>query len=96
MLKKVDTKRVSEWLDKHWTESKDCPICGKNKWGISGNVGKISCLRDKASGNNPVFPVVFLLCNNCGYVFMFNGLTSGLVDVEKQDEQRAGTKQKSN
>ena len=96
MIRKVNIEKVTEWLDKHWTESKDCPICGKNKWGISGNAGKIACLKDKASDNAPVFPVVFLLCENCGSDFMFNGLTSGFVDSEKQDEQRAGTKQKNN
>ncbi|WP_051198750.1 hypothetical protein [Bifidobacterium sp. AGR2158] len=68
-----------EWLNAHWVNSKECPICAHTSW----SVGQTFELREYEGGNlvvglgSQVMPVTPVFCKNCGYMFLINSIIAG-------------------
>ncbi|MBW3093094.1 hypothetical protein KIH79_09210 [Bifidobacterium sp. 82T10] len=74
--KQAQAKQALEWLNKHWSQSKACPICGQAQWQLSP-----ACMIVEDLGPNHTFdysnqlsyiPVNPVVCMNCGYTFLIN------------------------
>ena len=69
-----------------------CPVCGNGNWSISDAVFE---LREFQGGNlviggqSGVFPVVPLVCDQCGNTLFLNAITLGVVSSpgEKGDDK---------
>ncbi|WP_126032663.1 hypothetical protein [Bifidobacterium castoris] len=73
------TNAALEWLNAHWINSRECPICTRMSWSI----GQTFELREYEGGNlvvglgTQVLPVTPVFCKNCGYMFLLNSLIVG-------------------
>ncbi len=72
-------QRAMEWLNERWQGQKTCPVCRNNKWQLGGLVE----LRPYTGGSlvigGGVFPVLQVICENCGNTLLFNALVAGLL-----------------
>lgn len=85
-LIELQTDRATKWLAEKWTGSKNCPICQKDHWTITG-VMVMQSFGVTATGQaGDVFPVFHAVCTTCGFLRSFNaviaGLTEPLVDLD--------------
>ena len=75
---------VQAWLKTHWTEA-SCPIChsSESKFGVGEVVELPSYTPRQKSGfytaGREIHPVVPIICENCGYVFLMNAVIMGIV-----------------
>ena len=73
--------KAEQHLGRKWTNTHDCPICGTNGWNPCENAAFLE--QEGGFGvmfparRYPVFPVI---CMQCGYTFLINGMVAGLVD----------------
>lgn len=88
----AEGQRAIEWLGKHWTGPKQCPICGSSGWNVNG----VSEIRNFSGGNlvlgGPnagVTPVVPVMCGTCGYTFLINALVSGAIKPQHEYDEGA-------
>lgn len=83
---KFDKEKFLEEINKKWI-NKNCPMCGENNWNIDKNI--VTPLKvDKKAGvsiGKSIFPVVPVVCTNCGNVLFVNPLA---VDSLEHDEER--------
>lgn len=73
------SKRAVAYLNEKWSTAHSCPICTANDW----NVSEIVELRPFTGGNlvvgGAVYPLLQVVCNNCGYTLLLNAIIAGLV-----------------
>lgn len=87
----VDAKRLEE-LSKKITLNK-CPLCGNDRW-IAGNVilyaGEyIEDGETKETVQN--FPMIPIICDNCGNTYFLNAIVSKILDNPKPKEKQQQT-----
>lgn len=79
---------VEAWIRTHWADRPGhCPICGTRTWEFSEFV--IQPLTHVPLGSVQVggigYPMILVICQNCGYTMQFNAVKMGVFDVaEKQ------------
>ncbi len=79
-----ESAKAMEWLASHWTQPRNCPICGGLQWGV----GQALELREFNSGDiviggdSQVTPITAVVCQTCGYTFFMNAIISGAVPSE--------------
>lgn len=64
------------WIKQKWRTQK-CPVCGVDDWGVAEPVG-LRPYPEPIFGGGGVIPLVPIICKNCGYTRMLNGVVSGL------------------
>ena len=72
-------KHILDHLQKNWT-AKTCPLCMEIKWSINTNVFEMrEYFKEKiVYANNTVFPVIPIVCGNCGYTILINTIKAGI------------------
>ena len=71
-------ERIAAFINEKWKD-KRCPICENTSWSIAPHVlvSNIFSGGDISVGG-PVYPIVIVLCDNCGYIHAFNAMKAGL------------------
>lgn len=72
--------KALKWLNEKWLNSRNCPICGNNTWGLSEDLGGLFLMRNNNINLGPSIPVLPVHCNNCGYMILFSAVLAGLIN----------------
>jgi len=78
-----------KWINEKWQGEKKCPVCKENNWIITNDIFEMY----KSWGTNRIkiggerYPVIGLVCNNCGYTLFFNPLIVGLPMSNKEEKE---------
>ena len=59
-----------------WKGSKECEICGEEKWSLADNIFSITQFASTET-EKQMYPVVVLTCSNCGNSKFFNAMSLG-------------------
>jgi len=90
-LSQLDITQVTEWLNKHWRDGRQCPICQNSNWNISNMLYEFRVFHD---GNlvigGPVYPAVAVTCNVCGHTLFFNALKIGIIKSPQGEDKKNG------
>jgi len=69
--RKVDKKRVADWLNEKWKGDFKCPISQHTSWFIADDLIHLSSFY--AGPTPPVaYASVAIICQGCGYTMFFN------------------------
>lgn len=89
MPAKLDRQRFAEWLNRHWTGNKVCPICGNNNWSVPEELVEV---RPFSGGTlvlgGRLFPHAIIICKVCGHTLLFNAMVAGLVKPEAEETKQ--------
>ena len=67
-----------------------CSWCGQNKWGVEPTLVELRTFDPAAFVvGGPVYPLVTIICGNCGHTMLFNALKMGLTIEKKEEESDA-------
>lgn len=82
-LTKEQTEILLDWLDKQWKTPQSCPICKNTDWKIPESILEIREFEDgdlvAFPQDSSIVPVVSVTCTNCGYTFLINLKSIGLI-----------------
>lgn len=76
MPKNLDQQKVADWVNEHWKDEKTCTICKGTDWTIGPDIVFVK------SPTLESYPLVLLVCNQCGHTIFFNALIMGLVESD--------------
>lgn len=83
---KVEKDRLDKYLKK--INSSSCPLCGNQKWVITGDVFQVSDYKKKGDrSGGAILPVVPIICTNCGNILFINALVAKLIDPPNEDDK---------
>jgi hypothetical protein len=84
-LKAERRRRAADAIDAKWQGDQLCPICGTEDWVILD----ISETRLFTGAGKPmadkVYPVVPVMCRNCGHMLLFNALRLGVIEPQSDE-----------
>jgi hypothetical protein len=83
-----EQERADRWFREKWRHG-NCPVCDANDWKQTPNLGQIENLDTGEDATNyPLLgvavrrrgriPVLFIACQNCGYLVAVNALLAGI------------------
>lgn len=82
-LSELEKQTIQDKIQKLWVGSaKNCPICGSNRWVIADHLVEPNITRGWGGGGGitgPVYPMIMLVSEPCGYTIQFNAATLGVV-----------------
>src|SRR5438045_4209622 len=78
-------KKVSEWIERH--SKGGCPVCGHRKWKLAPDLVEIRPYYGITFLGGPIYPLVLLTCENCGYVFLFHAMMTGALDTAQEKDK---------
>lgn len=87
---------VRVWVEKHWTQSRNCPICGSLHWlGPQYVVQPLTHvpMGQIQFGGGPGYPLVLVICQTCGYTMAFNAIMVGLFPKQQTLPPKPQTEQ---
>jgi ribosomal protein S27AE len=71
-------EEMIEHLKKKWP-GKSCPMCGGEKWIVGDDMYAVCMFANGALQlGGKMFPMVSVVCGNCGFTVWINGIVSGL------------------
>lgn len=83
-LTKNQTELLLDKLDAEWKQPHPCPICHHVEWKIPQSILE---LREYEEGeliaypkDSSIIPLIAVTCMNCGYTFLLNAITIGILD----------------
>lgn len=78
-------QKAVDWLQRKWTGSQACPVCGTNNWTVADHLVSppITGVGGGTFLGGPSYPHVMLISNECGYVMMFNAIILGIVEKKE-------------
>ena len=79
-LANLQAERATAWLEEKWTGSKNCPICQRENWTITGVMVMQSYGVSERGQSSDVFPVFHAVCTTCGFLRTFSAVIAGLTD----------------
>ena len=84
VLSESEKRDAGERINKLWTGSKNCPICGSNKWIIADHLISSQIVTAGAGImiGGPSYPAVLLISEPCGYTLQFNAVILGVLKSE--------------
>jgi predicted nucleic-acid-binding Zn-ribbon protein len=86
----INPQKFLEWLNQHWKTAKICPICGNTEWLLNDKLWE---LREFTEGTirlgGPIMPLGTVQCKNCGHTLLFNALTSGFMEQNKEKDSNS-------
>ncbi len=81
---KLEVKKIITYLEDKW-KGRKCPMCNSNHWVISDIIYE---LREFRGGNlnagSPLYPVIPIICDNCGNTIFINALKAGALPTFPQ------------
>jgi hypothetical protein len=66
---------ITDTLNRRWSQSKQCPICGTEEWSVSG----IPYALQQIGSPNAILPLYPVTCTSCGHTILFNAFAAGLL-----------------
>jgi hypothetical protein len=80
-LSENEKTAIREKIEKLWIGGgKNCPICGSNRWVIADHLVEPEIARGWGGVHTgPIYPMVMLVSEPCGYTMLFNAATLGVV-----------------
>ncbi len=88
--KKINFNKLIDNLKKKWN-SGVCPMCGSSKWSISETIYELREFHggDLVLGRENVYPIIPVMCSNCGNAIMVNALIAGVIKREDfEDDEK--------
>ena len=81
---KVDQGKVNKYIAK--LKPYSCPLCHKGEWIVGDMIFHLTeYFEDELRiGGTPSFPVLPLVCSECGNTIFINALAAGLLDNDKE------------
>ena len=70
-------KVVAGKINQMWKKSKECGICGEEKWSLSDKIFSLSQFGPESQKGKQMYPVVVLTCETCGNTLLFNAMSLG-------------------
>ena len=86
---KLESDEYITKLEKLWSKNRICPICGNNQWTVNDTIFELREFQggDLVVGAGQVYPIVPIMCSNCGYSIFLNAIISGAYPAQKQQEK---------
>jgi hypothetical protein len=86
-LTENEIQSLQKWLGEKWT-NRNCVTCGVNNWNLNPYIAIMPLhTPGRVLVGGPSFPVVPVVCNNCGNALLFNAVTIGLMNVAEGSPQ---------
>lgn len=81
-IKEEDAEKIFTHLKDKWGNEKQCPMCGADNWVFGSKMVELREYRggDLIIGNTVVFPLVPIICTNCGNTFLLNAFIIGILE----------------
>ncbi len=78
----IDSSKVLNWINSKWS-GRPCPMCGSRHLDV---VDKAFQLMEFHKGaalavGGPTFPVVPIICTNCGNILFVSAIMTGVVET---------------
>jgi predicted nucleic-acid-binding Zn-ribbon protein len=82
---KIDFEKAYAWLTTHWQGDWLCPICGQDDWLVHDEAVEVRAFgQGRLAAKGSIFPLLTVLCSNCGHTLFFNALIAGLVEPPEE------------
>lgn len=94
---KINQEKIQEYVKK--ISPPECPLCHHRNWSINDTIFQLTEFQHGNiifGGNQTIFPVIPITCDNCGNAYFINPLKAGIItkeDIEKDKEKDAKEKQ---
>jgi hypothetical protein len=77
-------KKINDVLDRYWKEPRKCKFCeSENKLKILDNVFELSeFMPIHSTAPSDKVPVVAVICEECGYIILFNAIALKIIDED--------------
>lgn len=81
--------KLIETMEKRWTESRKCPVCGASDWSIDNTVFQLPEFKgDGPAPANTVKPLIAVMCKKCSYTITMNAIHLGVVPPDKKEDSK--------
>lgn len=77
----LNTKRISP----------NCQICNSNSWGVSDTIFEMREFQGGnliLGGNQNIFPVIPVSCNECGNTIFLNAIIVGVLETQNKGSKK--------
>jgi hypothetical protein len=79
-LTQDEKNEIRKKIDDLWRGgSKNCPVCGSNKWFLSDHVVEAPIVSQGVRGFGSAYPAIQLISEPCGYTISFNAVILGVM-----------------
>lgn len=68
------------WIREKANGGASCPLCGTSDWTAADTLAAAISYRDGGFYADKGFPMLMLVCKNCGYVRFISAVIAGLVE----------------
>jgi predicted nucleic-acid-binding Zn-ribbon protein len=65
------------WVRQNWGADRKCHVCGHSDWGVGESLG-IKPYPPVDVLNSRVYPLIPVICQNCGYAELLSGVVAGI------------------
>ena len=79
---KINQDKVIKYLNSQ-PHTPTCPLCGNSKLVVSETAYQLPEYNKSSFENKKVFPVIPVICDECGYTFFVNALACKAVEPNK-------------
>lgn len=79
-----ELERLSKWFRDKWKHG-PCPVCTTDNWLINAKISQIFNEQTLQDGSS--FPVVLIVCSNCGYTIPINSRIAQVRIEDAPDEE---------
>lgn len=77
-----EIKRLIHCFQSKWgLNERACPVCGRTQWGFNDIIYELPTKNGKE-----VLLALPIVCENCGYMLLFNAAKCGILDTSKQTD----------
>lgn len=77
-------KKLVEFLNEK-RASPNCPMCDSKSWGVSDTIFELREFQGGSlmvGGNQNIFPVIPISCNECGHTIFINAIRAGVLNPQ--------------
>lgn len=64
-------------INQLWKKSKECSVCGEQKWNLSDKIFAVSQFGSESQEGKQMYPAIVLTCGQCGNSLFFNAMSLG-------------------
>jgi hypothetical protein len=79
-MARIDVEKIIKHLKTKWPDGKRCPMCNSPDWRVQDSTFELRDFHPHAVlSSGQAFPVVPVVCNNCGNTILLNAFVTGIV-----------------
>lgn len=83
-------KAVMDWLTEKWGPDGECYVCKESNWAVGKHLVTPALFSEKGFwAGGPAYPQAMIVCTNCGHTVHFNAIAIGLLEANKEQEERS-------